>query len=60
MSLIKEAGNWSSNAVKLYVCSNPILRPSAALASDSSAPCIPGTQLSFHPIPYILIHSYHS
>lgn len=51
MSLIKEAGRWSSNAFKIYVRSNPVLRLPAALASASSAPVLPGTQLSFHPLP---------
>lgn len=61
MSLAKEAGYWSSNAFELYVCSNPILCLPAALDSASSAPSLPGTQLSFHPIPYVLpYHIIHS
>lgn len=51
MSLIKEAGRWSSNAFELYIRSNPILRLPAALASASVVPALPGTQLSFVPLP---------
>lgn len=50
MALIKEAGRWSSNAFELYIRSNPVLRLPAALSSASSAPVLPGTQLSFQPL----------
>lgn len=53
MSLIKEDVRWSSNVFELYICSNPILRLPAALASAALAPVLPGTQLSFHPVLYV-------
>lgn len=59
MSLIKEVGCWSSNTFELYIHLNPILWLPADLASASSAPVLPRTQLSFHPLPYVLIHIVH-